>query len=52
MTEKEKQVIAKLQIIKEMATEKSVQQLAEVQIEYIKVVSKGKLGFKVDEQKD
>lgn len=45
MTESEKNIIAKLQIIKEMATEKSVQQLADVQIEYIKMVSKGDIGF-------
>jgi hypothetical protein len=46
MTEQEKNIIAKLQIIKEMAGEKSVQQIADVLIEYVKTVSKGKLGFK------
>lgn len=45
MTEQEKNIIAKLGIIKEMATEKSVQQLCQVQIEYIKIISKDKIGF-------
>lgn len=46
MTDQEKNIIAKLEIIKEMSSEKSVQQLAQVQIEYIKTVSKGNIGFK------
>lgn len=50
MTDQEKQVIAKLQIIKELATENSVKQLADVQIEYIRAVSKGKIGFQQEEK--
>lgn len=46
MTNQEKNIIAKLEIIKEMASEKSVQQLADVTIEYIKTASKEEVGFK------
>lgn len=42
----DKNIIAKLEIIKEMATEKSVQQLSEVIVEYIKSQNKDKAGFK------
>lgn len=49
MTDKEKNIVSKLEVIKELATEKSVQQLCQVQIEYIKLVSKGDLGFKENE---
>ena len=50
MIEKDKQTISKLEIIKEMAPEKSVQQLAQVQIEYIKQNSKGKIRFKKEDE--
>lgn len=45
MTEEEKNIVAKLEIIKELASENSVKQLADVYIQYIKAVSKGKIGF-------
>lgn len=49
MTDQEKNILAKLEIIKEMAQEKSVQQVAEVMSEYIRTVSEGKIGFKENE---
>lgn len=42
---KNDQVIAKLQIIKEMATEASVKQLAGVLIEYVENCKKAGFGF-------
>lgn len=41
-----KNIKAKLQIIKELSTERGVQQLAEVMIEYIDTTSKETMGFK------
>lgn len=43
---KNKEIVAKLQIVKELATENSVKQLASVMIEYIDANTKGELGFK------
>lgn len=51
MTDKEKQVVAKLEIISELSDSNSVKQLAKVQIEYIKTVSRGEIGFNTDEDK-
>lgn len=45
MTDPEKQIVAKLEIIEELAQDNSVKQVAKTMIEYIKVVSKGDVGF-------
>lgn len=50
MTDQEKNIIGKLQIVKELAEKKETKQLAEIQIEYIKTVSKGKIGFEEDKK--
>ncbi len=43
-----KEVLAKLRIIEDMATEASVKQLSKVMQEYIKTTDKKHLGFKQD----
>lgn len=48
MSDKNKQIVAKLQIVKELANENSVKQLASVMIEYINDSNKEKVGFKND----
>lgn len=50
MTEAEKNIIAKLQIIKELAEKNETKQLAQVQIEYITAASKGGIGFGEDDK--
>ncbi len=47
MSDTPQQVISKLQIIKEMAPEKSVQQLADVMIGYVLTNHKNTIGFDI-----
>jgi len=51
MNDKQKIIVAKLETIKEMADEKSVKQLADVTIEYIKSEAKVDMGFKAQAKK-
>lgn len=51
MNEKDKNIVSKLDIIKEMASSNEVKQLAEVVKEYVKGNSKQQLGFNSENSK-
>lgn len=51
MSDTDKNIVSKLEIIKEMAVEASVKQLSDVMIQYVKSQSKGNIGFSSEDKK-